>query len=170
MISIIHPETAMSDRLAQLEKNLTRLYALLGAAEDGAIGAISKIDKLKYEMEADDLKPQIRKVAQEYVQEIANQIKRQDLPEPIAETVVGELVYELEMMEPIAKTDEMRSMRLQILEELQKPGEPAAAKLKVAIPLVPGFVAIELEGDAESVVRRLFSPLKKLYEEIKGKK
>ena len=72
------------------------------------------------------------------------------------------------MMEPIAQTDEMRSMLKQILVELQKPGVPAAAKLKVAIPLVPGFVAIELEGDAESVVRQLFPTFVKAYEGVKA--
>ena len=39
--------------------------------------------------------------------------------EVLALTIVGELVDELE---PIVKTDEMRSMSPQILAELQKPG------------------------------------------------
>ena len=98
---------------------------------------------------------------------VSQQVKRQDLPEPIAIEIVGELVYELVLIQP--KTDEMQSMLQQILAELQKPGIPAAAKLKVAIPLVPGFVAIELEGDMESVVRRLFSPLVRTYKNLKKK-
>ena len=64
-------------------------------------------------------------------------MKKQELPEPIALTIVGELVDELEMMGLIAKTDEMRSMARQILAELQKPGVSAAAKLKVAIAPSP---------------------------------
>ena len=42
--------------------------------------------------------------------------------EVLALTIVGEVVDELEMMEPIVKMDEMRSMLQQILAELQKPG------------------------------------------------
>lgn|GEM_PF-2030314 len=99
--------------------------------------------------------------------ELSQQVKRQDLPEPIAIEIVGELVEELEIIESIAKTDEMRSMVQPTLAVLRKPGVPAAAKLKLAIPLVPGFVAIELEGDMESVVRRLFSPLVRTYKNLK---
>ena len=43
---------------------------------------------------------------------LSQQMKKQELPEPIALTIVGELVDKLEMMELIAKTDEMRSMSL----------------------------------------------------------
>ncbi len=93
-------------------------------------------------------------------------MKKQDLPEPIALTIVGELVDELELIQP--KTDEMRSMLQRILAELRKPGVPAAAKLKVAIPLVPGFMAIEFEGDAENVVRRLFPTFVRAYEGVKA--
>jgi hypothetical protein len=160
----------MSDRIQQIEKNLKLLYDQLGAAESGAIKAQSAVSKLKYEQEiADDLLPDIRKYEQQYAIALSQQIKRsQDLPEPIAEEILGELVDELELMEPIVKTDEMRSMLQEILVELQKPGVPAAAKLKVAIPLVPGFVTIELEGDAESVVRRLFPTFVKAYEGVKS--
>ena len=94
-------------------------------------------------------------------------MKKQELPEPIALMIVGELVDELKMMELIAKTDEMRSMLRQILVELQKPGTPAAAKLKVAIPLIPNVLSYEMEGDKESVVRRLFPVFVKAYEGMK---
>ena len=110
---------------------------------------------------------EIREKDGDYVRSLAQQVKKQDLPEPIAIEIVGELVDELVLIQP--KTDEMRSMLQEILAELQKPGVPAAAKLKVAIPLVPGFVAIELEGDMESVVRRLFPTLVRTYKSLKKK-
>ncbi len=157
----------MSDRIQQIEKNLKLLYAQLGAAEEGAIGSQSTVSKLKYEQEIEnDLLPDIRKFEQQYAIALSQQIKRSDdLPEPIALTIVGELVDELELIQP--KTDKMRSMLQEILAELRKPGVPAAAKLKVAVPLVPGFIAIELEDDAESVVRRLFPTFVKMYEGVK---
>jgi hypothetical protein len=139
----------------------------------GGVGAIAldteaQVTKGEVRLLIKKLKQEIVEVEREYAQRLAQQIKRSDdLPEPIALTIVGELVDELELIQP--KTDEMRSMLQEILVELQKPGVPAAAKLKVAIPLVPGFVAIELEGDAESVIRRLFPRFVKAYENLKKK-
>jgi hypothetical protein len=156
-----------NDRLSDVHERLTRLYKLLKGIELAKDDAESA-EKPRIQLKIDSQWKEIRSVEKEYAQQLAQHLKRQELPESIAQEVVGELVDELEMMEPIAKTDEMRSMLQQILAELQKPGVPAAAKLKVAIPLVPGFVAIELEGDAESVVRRLFPTFVKAYEGVKA--
>jgi hypothetical protein len=158
----------MSDRTSQLQNQLKLLYDQLDGLETTKITAPDE-EKVRLGQRIDAKWKEIREKDGDYVRSLAQQIKRSDdLPEPFAETIVGELVDELELMEPIAKTDEMRSMLQQILVELQKPGVPAAAKLKVAIPLVPGFVAIELEGDAESVVRRLFPTFLKAYEGVKA--
>jgi hypothetical protein len=156
------------DRISDLQERLDRLYKLL-KGQELAKDEAETAEKARIQLKIDGQWKEIRTVEQQYAIALSQQIKRsEDLPETIAETVVGELVDELEMMKPIAKTDEMRSMLQQILAELQKPGVPAAAKLKVAIPLVPGFVAIELEGDAESVVRRLFPTFVKAYEGVKA--
>jgi hypothetical protein len=65
------------------------------------------------------LKQEIIDVEREFAQRLSQQVKRSDdLPAPISETIVGELVDELELIQP--KTDEMRSMLQQILAELQK--------------------------------------------------
>lgn len=115
-----------------------------------------------------DLLPEIRKYEQQYAIALSQQVKRSEvLPEAVAEPIVGELIDEIELMQPIAKTDEMRSMLQEILVELRQPGVPAAAKLKIVIPVFP-FASIELEGDAESVVRRLFPTFVRVYEGVRG--
>ena len=157
------------DRISDLQDRLERQYSLLKQKEF-ALDTEPQVTKGEVRLLIKQLKQEIMEVEREYAQRLVQQVKREDLPEEIAQTVVGELVDELEMMQPIAKTDEMRSMLQEILTELQKPGTPAAAKLKVAIPLVPGFVAIELEGDTESVMRRLFPTFMKAYEGMKAKK
>lgn len=154
----------MSDRTSQLQTQLKMLYDQLDGFEMAKVTSRDE-DKVLLQQRIDLKWKEIREKDGDYVRSLAQQVKKQDLPEPIAIEIVGELVDELEMMEP--KTDEMQSMLQQILAELQKPGVPAAAKLKVAIPLVPGFVAIELEGDAESVVRRLFPTFVRAYEGMK---
>ncbi len=163
----ISPETVMSDRISDLQDRLDRQYTLLKQKEF-ALDTEAQVTKGEVRLLIKQLKQEIVEVEREYAQRLSQQVKRSELPKAVAETIVGELVDEIEMMEPIAKTDEMRSMLQQILAELQKPGVPAAAKLKVAIPLVPGFVAIELEGDTESVVRRLFPTFVRAYEGVKA--
>ena len=154
----------MSDRTSQLQTQLKMLYDQLDGLEMAKVTSRDE-DKVMLQQRIDLKWKEIREKDGDYVRSLAQQVKKQDLPEPIAIEIVGELVGELELIQP--KTDEMRSMLQQILAELQKPGIPAAAKLKVAIPLVPGFVAIELEGDAESVVRRLFPTFVRAYEGMK---
>ena len=155
----------MSDRTSQLQTQLKMLYDQLDGLEMAKVTSRDE-DKVMLQQRIDLKWKEIREKDGDYVRSLAQQVKKQDLPEPIAIEIVGELVGELELIQP--KTDEMRSMLQQILTELQKPGIPAAAKLKVAIPLVPGFVAIELEGDAESVVRRLFPTFVRAYEGVRA--
>ena len=154
----------MSDRTSQLQTQLKMLYDQLDGFEMAKVTSRDE-DKVMLQQRIDLKWKEIREKDGDYVRSLAQQVKKQDLPEPIAIEIVGELVDELVLIQP--KTDEMRSMLQQILAELQKPEVPAAAKLKVAIPLVPGFVAIELEGDAESVVRRLFPTFVRAYEGMK---
>ena len=156
----------MSDRISDLQERLDRQYKLL-KGQELAKDEAETAEKARIQLKIDGQWKEIRTVEREYAIALSQQIKRSDdLPEPIALTIVGELVDELELIQP--KTDEMRSMLQEILVELRKPGVPAAAKLKVAIPLVPGFVAIELEGDTESVVRRLFPTFVRVYEGVKA--
>ena len=158
------------DRTSQLQTQLKMLYDQLDGLEMAKVTSRDE-DKVMLQQRIDLKWKEIREKDGDYVRSLAQQIKRsEDLPEPIAETVVGELVDELEMMQPIAKTDEMRSMLKEILTELQKPGTPAAAKLKVAIPIIPNILTYEIEGDTESVVRRLFPTFVKVYEGVRAKK
>ena len=154
------------DRIFDLQERLDRQYSLLKQKEF-ALDTEAQVTKGEVRLLIKQLKQEIVEVEKEYAQRLAQQIKRSgDLPEPIAETVVGELVDELEMMQP--KTDEMRSMLQEILTELRKPGTPAAAKLKVAIPIIPNILTYEIEGDTESVVRRLFPTFVKVYEGVRS--
>jgi hypothetical protein len=155
----------MSDRISQLQTQLKMLYDQLDGLEMAKVTSRDE-DKVMLQQRIDFKWKEIREKDVDYVRSLAQQVKKQDLPEPIALTIVGELVDELELIQP--KTDEMRSMLQEILVELRKPGVPAAAKLKVAIPVFL-FTSIELEGDAERVVRRLFPTFVKAYENLKKK-
>ena len=64
----------------------------------------------------------------------------------------------------------MKTLLDEILVELRKEDTPASAKLKIAIPLIPNIVTYELEGDTETVIRRLFPTFVKVYEALTPKK
>jgi hypothetical protein len=163
----------VSDRLSQLEKNLKSLYAQLGAAEDGAIGAISKIDKLKYQQEiANEIQPQIQKYERQYRQQW--QIESVDLAiaDEEAEVIIGQLVQGVDILtiEPVVQSNaQMMKLLQEIKVELTKPEIPGSGKLKAAIPLLPGFLSYELELDTEGLLRRTFPTFCKLTEKLRGK-
>ena len=155
------------DRLADIETHLKALYKLLSGKEQAFIMA-EEAEKARIQLQIDSTWKQIREYEREYATTLSQQIKRQALPEPIAAAVTADLVDELELLAPLERRDQIKELLQQILAELQKPDTPASAKLKVAIPLIPNLVSYELEGDTESVVRRLFPTFVKAYEGLKS--
>ncbi len=155
------------DNLADSEKNLRDLYEQLAGQREAKTLA-EDAEKTRIEQKIRKTQREISQCEQEYVQELAQGLKRKDLPESIAEIVVGELVDEIEILQPQVQNNELKVLLQQILAELKKPETPAAAKLKVTIPIVPGVVAYELEGDTKGVLQRLFPTLVKAYQGLRG--
>jgi HEAT repeat protein len=155
------------DNAAGSEENLELLYKQLDQQKRAKILA-EYADKARLEQIIQETKKEISQYEKEYVQELARQLRRRELPESIAEIIVGELVDEIEVLQPQVQNDELKSLLQQILAELNKPETPAAAKLKVAIPIVPGVVTYELEGDTKGVLQRLFPTLVKASQRLRG--
>lgn len=83
------------------------------------------------------------------------------------------MVQEVERVESQSRVDypdEVRQKLQEILDKLNEPGTAAAAKAKLALPLIPGIVAYEMELDTENTLRQIFQPIKRLYQEIRQKK
>jgi hypothetical protein len=158
-----------ADRLSDLEANLTMLYEQLAGQERAKI-CVEDSQKIRIQQQIEATWQEIRRFDREYVLTFAQQMKIKDLPEPIAETVTAELVDEIEVLAPLVQQDGVKALLLEILAELQRPDLPVAAKLKVVIPIIPTIVSYELEGDTESVLRRLFPSLVKLYRGLRPKK
>lgn len=157
------------DRLSDVEAALRDLYEQLAGQEQGWRLA-EEAEKARIKQKIRLTWNEIRKYEQEYSTRLSQRVKRQEMPEATAEIVVAELVEEVELLQTTVQQDEVKTLLGQILAELQKPSSPASAKLKVAIPLIPSLVTYELEGDTESVVRRLFPTFVKVYEAIAPKK
>jgi hypothetical protein len=154
------------DRFADIQASLTDLYEQL-AGEERAWRLAEEAEKTRLQQKIRLTWQRIRECDREYVLTLSQQVKQQDLPEAVAQIVTAEIVDAVEILEPLEKRDEVKVLLQQILTELQKPGTPASAKLKVAIPIIPNVVSYEIEGDTESVVRRLFPTFVKVYEELK---
>ena len=124
------------DRLAAVHEALTELYEQLAGQERGLRQA-EESQKARIRQQIRSTWQEIRECEAEYALRLGQQVKREEVPEAIAEVVVAELVDEIEVLEPTSRNDEVRGMLQRILAELQKPDSPASAKLKVAIPIIP---------------------------------
>lgn len=59
--------------------------------------------------------------------------------------------------------DEFRQLLLEIRDKLNQQELPAAAKLKAVLPLIPFILDYEVELDTESLLRRAFQPIRRLW-------
>ncbi|WP_346293424.1 hypothetical protein [Sphaerothrix gracilis] len=155
------------DRLATVQDGLDRLYEQL-AGEERALDLAEEAEKTRIQQKVRLTRQRIHEREQEYTIALSQQVRRQAMPEAVAETVTAELVDELEVLTLQERRDEVKDLLQQILAELQKPELPASAKLKVAIPLIPNVVSYELEGDTEGVIKRLFPTFLKAYEGLRS--
>jgi hypothetical protein len=160
----------ISDRLAQLEKNLHRLYRLLGASEDGAIGVISKVDKVKYEMEAEDLRSKIQNVLEELFVLVNQESHDLTFVETEAQATIEIISQEVGRLKQQQNLSEQVLDALERIEaNLNKPGVTADAKLKGTLSMFPPFVGLSYEAqlDTENFFRTHFPTFTGL---IKGAK
>ena len=158
------------DRFAQLEKNLTSLYALLGAAEDGAIEEVNKVNGLKYEMEADKLKPKIRKVEEELFALLQQESRGLTFVETDAQATIDVIAQEVSRVRRQPDLSEQVLAVLQRVEDkLNEPGVTADAKLKGTLSVFPPFIGLAYEGqiDTENFCRKYFPTFTRL---MKGAK
>jgi hypothetical protein len=159
------------DRLPQLEKNLSRLYAQLGGAEDGVIGAISRVDKVKYHQEIDDeIRPQIRKFEEELFALLQQESRDLTFGEVDAQKTIDVIAQEVER---VRLQPDLSAQVLVVLErieaKLNEPGVTADAKLKGTLSVFPPFIGLAYEGqiDTENFCRKYFPTFTRL---IKGAK
>lgn len=154
------------DRLNQLADQLDLLQDQLAGLEEAKILSPME-EQVRLEQRIKALKRQIQPVAQEYWQTAARSANQLSIAEPEAEVVVGEIVEavtQIEAYPPPAYSAEILQLLQEILDKLNQPGLPAAAKLKGTLSLIPPFFSptIETELDVENFFRTCFAPLTRL--------
>ena len=153
-------------RLADLEKILDSLYETLGEAQKRRAYANDIFEKnsIKQRLRQEVL-PEIRNYEQEYWSLLAEEVPYCQVDEVAASKAIVEVVQKVE---PIVNKssanypDEFMQKLQKILDTLKEPQTPAAAKLIVALPLIPGIMSYEIELDTEISLKRVFGEIKKL--------
>ena len=147
-----------SDRLRQVERNLTRLRQQLAGKED-TLTTIAPEEQVRIQQQIDDLKAKMQPFEKEYWQILADESATVAISEPAPEVVVAEIVEQAGQLQTSQQyPDEVLEWLQKIHAEVSKPGAPAAAKLKGALSLLPPFVNVsyEAELDTENFLRTNF--------------
>jgi hypothetical protein len=165
---------APSRRLTDLEKNLELRYETLGEAEkDLAMTTDTfEITRIKQRIRERVL-PDIRKYEAEYWEVLVQEARTCAVEEVEAQNAIGEIIPEVEVIanQPSANyAYEFMQLLLEIRDKLNQQELPAAAKLKAALPLVPGILSYEVELDTESSLRRAVQPIRRLFRRAIEKK
>jgi hypothetical protein len=157
----------LSRRLSDLEQSLDSLYETLGEAHKRLAYANDIFEKnsIKQRIRKEVL-PELHQVEKEYWKQLEQEARTCAVAEVDAGNAIIEVVQEVELIEnqPNANYPNELMQKLQeILDKLNKPETPAAAKAKLALPLVPGILSYEVELDTESSLRRAFQPIRRLF-------
>lgn len=153
-------------RLADLEKTLDTEYRKLGKYEQRIAHTASLPEEFDLEERIQAIRLAIREHEVEYWDVLAQEARACAVEEVDARNAIVEVVRTVELIEhkPSANYPaEFMRLLLEIRDKLNEPGQPAAAKAKLALPLVPGILSYEVELDTENSVRRAFGPIKRLF-------
>lgn len=156
-----------SPRLAYLEKILELRYETLGEAETDLAMTTNTFEKTAIRQRIrEQVLPELRKYEVEYWDLLAQEARACAVEEVDARNAIVEVVRTVELIEQTASANypnEFMRLLLEIRDKLNEPGQPAAAKAKLALPLVPGILSYEVELDTENSLRRAFQPIKRLF-------
>jgi hypothetical protein len=163
----MYPGNNNRQRLAALEEILEILYEKLSffqkeiAETSYAPAKLELKGRLKREV-----LPDIRKYEIEYGQLLAQVAENSYITDIDAESTLVEVVQAVEYME-VQRSDsypeEVLQLLMEIREKLNEPGKAAAAKLKIALPIVPAIASYEMEMDTEAVMTQAWQKMKKLF-------
>jgi hypothetical protein len=157
----------LSRRLADLEETLDSLYETLGESQKRLAYANDIFEKnsIKQRIRKEVL-PELHKYEAEYWELLAQEARSCAVEEVDARNAIVEVVQKVELIEnkPSANyPDQFIRLLLEIRDKLNEPGQSAAAKAKLALPLVPGILSYEVELDTENSLRRVFQPIRRLF-------
>ncbi|OUL34279.1 hypothetical protein BV372_14265 [Nostoc sp. T09] len=160
----------LSRRLADLEEILDSLYETLGEAQKHYVRASDIFIKNSIKQRIrKELLPEIHEYEAEYWKLLAQVGLACEVNEVKAQSVIiqvePEVVQLIESRPNGDYSNELMQKLQEILNKLNEPGNPAAAKAKLALNLIPGILSYEVEVDTEQALRNAFQPIRNLFRE-----
>lgn len=158
-------------RLADVEQILKWKYETLGDVERDLAMTVDPFAKNAIKLRVrEEVLPEIRKYEKEYWRLLAQgaNLDCYQITEADANNAITEVVQEVDQIEASYNEVYPRDLMLLLLEirdKLNEPGRPAAAKMKLAVPLIPGVLAYEAELDTEITLKKLFQSVRYLFRE-----
>jgi hypothetical protein len=156
------------NRLADLEKILDVEYKKIRDFQYRIAHTSSIAEKFDLEVRIEnDILPRIRKYETEYWSILEKDTEKCVVEEVDARNAIVKVVQEVELIQiqPNKYPDELMQNLQKILDKLNEPQTPAAAKLRAALPLIPLFMSYEVELDTEISLKRVFDRIKKLFKQ-----
>ncbi len=154
-------------RFSDLEKILTLRYETLGEVERDLVMTTDPFAKAAIKQRLrEEVLPGIRQYENEYWRLLA-QVADNYSPsvDKIEDAIIqiNQEVNRIEVEQAGNYPDELMHLLLEIRDKLNTPNLPAAAKMKLALPLIPGILGYEVELDTEATIRRIFQPVRRLF-------
>lgn len=162
---------SISQRLADLDENLRLWYQKLAAMESSLAMAADPEIKISIQQRIQrEIAPNIRDTEAEYWGLLAQAGQSCAVAEEDARNAIAPVAQEVKLIENNRANypDNFMKLLQEIREKLDEPGTPVAAKAKLALSLVPGFLSYEVELDTESSLKRVFFQLKRAFEPLKN--
>ncbi len=162
-----------SRQLADLEETLDSLYETLGEAQKrlGYANDIFEKNAIKQRIRK-EVSPEICKYEAEYWNLLAQETRSYAVEEDEASSAIVEVQAQVvRVIESQPNLNEELMQKLQaIIDKLNEPETPVAAKAMLVLPLIPGILSYEVELDTEKSLRMAFDPIKNLCKRALKKK
>jgi hypothetical protein len=159
----------LSKRLADAEKALNLRYETLSQAQKRLAMTDEIFSKTAIQQRIrEEILPELRQCETEYWELLAQEARTCTIAEDDAGNAIVEVVREVQVIESKPNADypdEVMQLLMEIRNKLNDPGNPAAAKAKLALSLIPGILAYEVELDTETALRKAFQPVRQLFKE-----
>lgn len=158
-------------RLIDLEKSLELRYETVSEARKrlAITDEIFAKTAIKQRLREEVL-PELRREEVEYW-ELLRQVSYEcDIQETDAQDAIVKVVTQIDNSVEETSPEQMVRLLREIRDKLKEPGNAASAKAKLALSLIPGVLAYEIELDTENTLRKAFQPLKNLFQEAIEKK
>ena len=164
----------MAGRLEHLRQLLDGYQEQIQGMEDARMMA-SAMDKARINLNIRAMRKEMRPVEQEYWDLLSKAAQTEPIVETDAEKAIVEVIQAIDVLEsrPVDdRSEAMMQMLREIRDKLNEPGNPAAAKLKGMISMLPPFVSLsyEAELDTEQFFSKYFPTAKRVLEGIRAKK